>query len=243
MKNLNNTSPNQIYIGYEAREHDAFRVCEYTINKLNISYPFRQAIPLKSEDIPEYTRDWGEPQSTDFTFTRFWVHYLSDFKGISIYCDCDFMFLDNPAKLFHYVEDNNKALAVIKHPIYTPNSATKMHGIPQHKSYRKNWASLMVFNNEHPSNKILQPDYLNTHRPGMDFHHLTWLKDEEIESIPIEWNVLDGYYHLENPKAIHYTDGGPWEFGSIRQEWSRYSDLWTDKLQEIEAEAVLLEKN
>ena len=204
MSNLNNTSISRIYIGYEEREHDAYRVCKHSIELLSILKP----VQLKSQNIPEYKRNWGEPQSIDFTFTRFWVPYLSSFTGYSVFVDCDFLFKSNPLNLAQYINPD-LAVSVVQHPSYNPNTEIKMDGVAQHRSYRKNWASLMVFNNEHPSNKILTPDYLNNHKPGIDFHHFKWLKDEEIGSIPLEWNCLDGYYHLENPKAIHYTDGGP----------------------------------
>ena len=43
----------------------------------------------------------------------------------------------------------------------------------------------------------------------------------------MEWNCLDQYYHIENPKAIHYTEGGPWFGGEYfhtryAQEWIKY---------------------
>jgi hypothetical protein len=219
MSNLNSTSISQIYIGYEAREHEAFRVCAHSIE----SFSNIETQVLKSQNIPEYNRNWGEPQSTDFTFTRFWVPYLSKFKGYSIFVDCDFLFLDDPKKLIEYINPD-LAVSVAQHPAYNPHTDIKMDGVAQHRSFRKNWASLIVFNNEHPSNKILTPDYLNNHKPGIDFHHFKWLKDEEIGSVPLEWNCLDGYYNLDKPKAIHYTDGGPW-FKEYQN--TQYTSLWT----------------
>jgi len=168
--------------------------------------------------------------STDFTFSRFWVPFLSDFKGWSLFCDCDFLFLEDPESIVKDF-DPDKAVYVVKHPGYIPNSQIKMDGIPQHRAYRKNWASFLWFNNEHPSNSVLTPDYLNNHRPGLDFHQLRWLKDEEIGSLPLEWNCLDDYYHLENPKAIHYTDGGPWFEG---YEETQYSYLWNMEKDQME---------
>ena len=216
---MNNTSISRIYIGYEEREHDAYRVCKHSIELLSVLKP----VKLKSQTIPEYNRNWGEPQSTDFTFTRFWVPYLSSFTGYSIFVDCDFLFKSNPMNLAQYINPD-LAVSVVQHPSYNPNTEVKMDGVAQHRSYRKNWASLMIFNNEHPSNKILTPKYLNNHKPGLDFHHFSWLKDKEIGSIPLEWNCLDGYYHLENPKAIHYTDGGPWFEGKYQD--TMYSKEW-----------------
>ena len=130
MSNLNNTSISRIYIGYEEREHDAYRVCKHSIEL------------LKSQNIPEYKRDWGEPQSTDFTFTRFWVPYLSSFTGYSVFVDCDFLFKSNPLNLAQYINPD-LAVSVVQHPSYNPNTEIKMDGVAQHRSYRKNWASLM----------------------------------------------------------------------------------------------------
>ncbi len=229
------TSTLPIFIGYEEREHEAYEVCKYSLEYQNQcrketgtwawdDYP--DIIQLRSTEIKEYKRDHGEPQSTDFTFTRFWCPYLCDFEGFSLFVDCDFLFLAHPIEILKHI-DTRKAVSVVQHPEYLPKGDIKMDGIAQHRSKRKNWASLIVFNNEHPSNKILEPDYLNNHLPGLDFHHLAWLDDSEIGSIPMEWNCLDQYYHIENPKAIHYTEGGPWFGGEYfhtryAQEWVKY---------------------
>lgn len=211
----------QIFIGYDQREHKAYEVCEYSLQqRSNIKIN-----KLYSKDIETYNRDWGEPMSTDFTFTRFWVPSLSNFEGWSFFVDCDFLFLADPLEILENVDDS-KAVYVVQHPGYIPNSQIKMDGIPQHRAYRKNWASFLLFNNSHPKNKRLIPDYLNNHRPGLDFHQLRWLEDEDIGSLPLEWNCLDDYYHLENPKAIHYTDGGPW-FENYEETF--YSQLWLDE--------------
>jgi hypothetical protein len=232
---LKYTSTLPIFIGYEEREHEAYEVCKYSLEYQNQcrketgtwawdDYP--DIIQLRSTEIKEYKRDHGEPQSTDFTFTRFWCPYLCDFEGFSLFVDCDFLFLAHPIEILKHI-DTRKAVSVVQHPEYLPKGDIKMDGIAQHRSKRKNWASLIVFNNEHPSNKILEPDYLNNHLPGLDFHHLAWLDDSEIGSIPMEWNCLDQYYHIENPKAIHYTEGGPWFGGEYfhtryAQEWIKY---------------------
>ena len=62
----NTGSQNQIFIGYDSREVRAYDVCVHSLR-----YSTLKVNKLFSEDIEEYNRDWGEPQSTDFTFTRF----------------------------------------------------------------------------------------------------------------------------------------------------------------------------
>jgi hypothetical protein len=214
-----------IFIGYDERESVAANVCKYSIERrLNPNDDVTIRF-LSSQDIRNYNRVVAEPQSTDFTFTRFWAPYLSRFEGYSVFCDCDFLFLDDVGELVRSV-DPYAAVSVVKHPSYTPKTATKMDGVQQHVSYRKNWASLMVFNNEHPRSKYLTPKYLNNVVPGKKLHDFAWVADENIGSLSLDWNVLDGYYELDNPRAIHYTDGGPW-FKEYEETY--YSSYWKEE--------------
>ena len=209
----------KVYIGYDPREKIAYDVCCYSVVKRSIA----KVQKLYSEEIPEYSRNLGEPQSTDFTFTRFLVPYLSNFKGYSLFCDCDFLFLEDPSELMKYAEPH-LAVSVVKHPSYIPKSAKKMDNIDQNTYERKNWSSLMLFNNSHPDLKKLTPDFINEGKcTGLELHQFRWLPDAAIGSIPLDWNCLDDYYHLEDPKAIHYTDGGPWFKG---KETTQYGRLW-----------------
>ena len=85
--NIENISKPKIFIGYDHREHEAYEICKYSLTRLGY-YDF-EIVKLRSEDISEYNRNTGEPQSTDFTFTRFWLPYLCKYKGFSIFVDCD----------------------------------------------------------------------------------------------------------------------------------------------------------
>jgi len=147
-----------------------------------------------------------------------------------MFVDCDFLFLQSPLNIIEEIgnEINQKAVFVVKHPKYIPNTFTKMDDIEQNIYDRKNWSSLIVFNNEHPKNKILEPNYLNTHIPGLDFHQFRWLLDSDIGNLSLKWNILDGYYYMNKDEigAIHYTDGGPWFSG---YENTMYSELWKTK--------------
>lgn len=215
-----------LFVGYDEKFREAFDVCCWSVTHEQKSSV--QISALNKEHIINsfgYDRNFGEPQSTEFTFTRFLVPLLSNYEGWSIFCDCDFLFLRDPAELIQIAkQEPDKAVHVVKHPQYSVHSEVKMNGLPQHNAYRKNWASLMVFNNAHPSNKKLTMDYINTHPRGKDFHEFKWLSDFEIGSLPMEWNCLDGYYHLERPAAIHYTDGGPWQ-GYTN---TRYAHYWQE---------------
>lgn len=213
--------PFNVFIGYDRREALAAEVCHYSIqqrlkHKVDVRF-------LKSIDLQEYNRPPELNQSTDFTYTRFMIPHINSFEGVSVFCDCDFLFQADVHDLVALV-DLTKAVSVVKHPPYVPYTQIKMDGIPQHTMPRKNWASLMVFNNSHPANKILTPGYINNIMPGRRLHQFEWTDD--IGDIPLDWNALDGYYLLENPKAIHYTDGGPW-FDNYKH--TMYSQRWLDE--------------
>ncbi len=87
---------------------------------------------------------------------------------------------------------------------------------------RKNWSSLILWNCNHPSNKNLNVETVNKLSP-QELHRFTWLKDDEIGELPLEWNWLVGWYKEGNPKALHYTEGGPW-FENYRD--CEYSEIW-----------------
>jgi len=77
---------------------------------------------------------------------------------------------------------------------------------------RKNWSSLVLWNCGHPENKKLTKEIVNT-ESGKYLHRFGWLKNKFIGGISKEWNWLVGWYKTPEdgrPKAIHYTEGGPW---------------------------------
>lgn len=221
--------PIEIHIGYDPKEAIAHHTCCYSIKQRSSLVPKK----LYSKDIPEYNRNFpNEIQTTDFTFTRFLVPMLMDYKGIGIFVDSDFLFLKDPLLLLKDVNihDPNIAVWVVKHPQYVPKSSKKMNNLPQHSMFRKNWASLMVFNNEHPIIKgSLTSNFVNTNPRGRDLHEFLWVEDEFIGEIPLEWNTLDTYYYLKDPHAIHYTDGGPWH--GYRD--THYAHLWDKEYSEM----------
>ena len=89
----------------------------------------------------------------------------------------------------------------------------------------------MVFNCAHPDCKKLSLEAVNKNSPKY-LHRMEWANDKNIGSIPIDYNYLVGYYDsIENPKALHYTDGGPWHKD---YQNCRYSEKWLDYLSDEE---------
>ena len=106
----------KIYIGYDSTEEIAAEVCKFSIESRS---RFKTQF-LNSSEIKGYARCIQEPQSTDFTFSRFWVPYLSNYTGYSIFVDCDFLFLHDIDELFSIARLNDTAVSVVKLPEYVP---------------------------------------------------------------------------------------------------------------------------
>jgi hypothetical protein len=205
--------PLKVYVGWDSREDIAFQACKTSILK-HASVPV-EVVPLKQHVLRRegiYTREVDELASTEFTFTRFLVPRLKGFKGWALFIDCDFIFLDDIKNLFDQVNDQY-AVMCAQHD-YTPKAGTKMDGKDQHIYPRKNWSSAVLFNCGHPDNQKLSVETINNETlTGAWFHRFTWLDDNKIGKISHEWNWLVGWYNEPDdgsPKALHYTEGGPW---------------------------------
>ena len=213
-----------IYIGWDSREDIAYTVAKHSMEMMSRDVNVK---PLKLHELRDdgiYTRSVDKLGSTEFTFTRFLVPYLNDYKGWALFTDCDVLALDDMNKLFELADDKY-AVMCVKHD-YTPSETMKMDGQQQTIYPRKNWSSVVLWNCAHPSNSIVTPELVNT-ESGMYMHRFMWLKDEEIGEIPYQWNYLVGWYQSRDPKLVHYTEGGPW-FEEYKN--CEYSKEWKDIL-------------
>ena len=206
-------NPLRIYVGWDSKEEEAYEVCRQSIID-HASVPV-EIIPLKQKFLRKtevYTRPNDNLSSTEFTFTRFLVPHLSQYSGWALFIDCDFVFLDDPAKLFE--QSNNDYAVMCAHHDYTPKEGLKMDGKQQYNYPRKNWSSCMLINCGHPANRQLTTGLVNNRtKTGAFFHRFSWLDDSLVGEISHEWNWLVGWYKEPEdgtPKALHYTEGGPW---------------------------------
>ena len=222
------------FIGYDSKEDIAYRVCKNSLlskSSLNIN-----VLALKLQELVAknfYKRDIDPLASTEFTYTRFLVPALMKYKGWAIFCDCDFLFLEDIANIFEKLS-SDKAIYCVQHD-YTPKERHKMDGKKQTIYPRKNWSSFIVFNCSHPSNKKLTIDLVNQ-ESGSYLHQFKWLKDSEIGFLDERWNWLEGWtsnHNKKKPYAVHFTRGGPWfkEWHDVEyaKEWLEERDLYIKK--------------
>jgi hypothetical protein len=196
----------RIFVGFDPRESVAFHVLSHSIH-LKASSPVTISPIALRQLTTVLTRGRDPLQSTDFSFSRFLTPYLSDFAGWSLYLDCDMLFLDDVVKLWA-LRDERFAVMVVKHD-YVPKGATKFLGAVQTRFAKKNWSSLMLFNNS--CCRALTADYVNSAK-GLDLHQFKWLENETlIGGLPVRWNYLVGEYPFDaDVSNVHFTDGGPY---------------------------------
>jgi len=211
----------RIFIGYDPREAVAFHVLSHSIHA-RASQPVFISPLMLSELKSTFTRERHPLQSTDFSFSRFLVPHLSDYSGWSLFCDCDMLMLDDVAKLWA-LRDDRYAVQVVKHD-HKPAETVKFLDQPQRPYEKKNWSSVILFNNA--KCKALTPDYVNT-ATGLELHQFKWLGDDAlIGELPHRWNHLVDYDPTVPPKDIsllHYTEGGPY-FEAYKN--CSYADIW-----------------
>ena len=217
----------KVFVGWDSREDIAYQVCKHSILTKQLDADVR---PLKQQELRDagwYTRPVDKLASTEFTFTRFLVPELANFKGWAVFMDCDMILTTDISELFNQADDKY-AVMCVQHD-YTPKEGIKMDGQKQTVYPRKNWSSVVLFNCAHPSNARLTQDMVNDPElNGAYFHRFSWLKDEEIGELDHTWNYLVGVYDdIETPKLIHYTEGGPW-FENYRN--CEFSLRWKEEL-------------
>ena len=214
----------RVFIGFDPRETVAYNVLAFSIQR-RASQPVSVTPLMLSQLGGILSRERHPLQSTDFSFSRFLTPYLSDYTGWSIFMDCDMLVLDDIATLWN-LRDERYAVMVVKHH-HVPRETVKFLGEPQTKYEKKNWSSVMLFNNARC--RALTPEYVNT-ASGLELHQFKWLDSEDlIGSLPGRWNHLVGYNPPRADAAlVHYTLGGPYfdEFAGCE-----YGDAWREERQ------------
>lgn len=141
--------------------------------------------------------------------------------------DNDMLVLDDINSLWE-MRDDHFAVQCIKHD-HISKQQTKFLGEPQTAYDKKNWSSLMVFNNA--KCRALSPEYVNN-ATGLELHQFKWLSNDDlIGDLPNRWNHLVGY-DLPDPDVslVHFTLGGPYYESSSNCE---YASEWNNELEDM----------
>lgn len=207
----------RMFIGFDSREVAAWHVLTHSIlarSSVPVSF-----VPLALSNLDELMwRDKNPLQSTEFSFSRFLTPYLCGYEGWSIFMDCDMLVLEDIASLWA-LRDDRYAVMCVKHE-HKPIESHKFLGAVQTSYEKKNWSSVMLFNNARC--KRLTPDYVNN-ASGLELHQFKWLESEsDIGALPAKWNHLVGYDEPSVDVAnAHFTIGGPYFAEYANCEYSK----------------------
>ena len=213
-----------LFVGFDPREAVAYHVfCSSIIQ--NTSVPV-QITPLVLSQLQEFN-EMHDDRSNDFVYSRFLTPYLTDFKGWAIFADGD-MICQGDLKELIDMADPSKAVMVVKHD-YQTKATQKYLGNINENYPRKNWSSLILWNCDHPKHKVLTPDFVSK-QTGKFLHRFSWLDDQDIGELPLEWNWLASEYKVNREaKLIHYTLGTPcfkdYKNSDMADIWYHYYDL------------------
>jgi len=213
----------KVYVGFDQVEAIAYHVfCQSVLEKSSLPIEFS---PLSIGSLLDY-KEVHKDGSNQFIYSRFLTPYLCSFSGWAMFADGDMVCNADIAELWA-LRDESKAVQVVKHD-YKTKQKVKYLGNKNEDYPRKNWSSLVLWNCEHPANKVLTPEFVSE-KPGSYLHRFSWLSDDLIGDLPKEWNWLAIEYP-NNPgaKIVHYTLGTP-----CFKEYSKSSmaALWYESYQ------------
>lgn len=234
-----------IWIGFDPREAAAFAIARESVERhvprcwpvYGLVLPRLQAAGLYRRPIESKPSAadkpvmWDmisdAPMSTEHANARFLVPHLAK-EGWALFMDGDMLVRGDLGRLFETLS-SSFAVYCVKHQ-FEPPAGVKMDGQQQTRYARKNWSSFMVFNCDHPANKSLTVELVNT-APGRDLHRFCWLADCDIGELDPSWNFLVGHTDPSiEPNVVHWTDGVPdmvgYEHVAFADEWRARRDEW-----------------
>ena len=188
---MTNYPSGQIFIGVDRRQPLAYSVCRSSIerhakNRINIEPLMLEKLPIKRRGL------------TDFTYSRYLVPWLCDYRGTALFLDADIILRTDIGELFRLLETQYP----IRHPETSEWTYKPSVCVVKNTKVRFEWPSVMFF---HCSEcKELTPELIETGNPT----DLGWANF--IGELPKEWNHCVGYDEPDpHAKLVHYTQGIP----------------------------------
>jgi len=219
-----------MFIGFDPREAVAYHVCSNSALR-HASKPLA-ITPLALHNLSAYN-ETHQDGSNQFIYSRFLIPELMTYQGWALFIDGDMILREDVSELWD-LRDESKAVMCVKHD-YQTRAATKYLGARNDNYPRKNWSSVVLWNCAHPSNRALTSQFIQK-ATGAQLHRFTWLKDEEIGALPIEWNWLpDEFGANHNAKLLHWTLGTPcfedYANAPMAEEWHHEKNIANYALQ------------
>jgi hypothetical protein len=212
MRNPPAQSVFRIFSGFDPRQAEAAEVFAYSV-RANASVPVDvgfvniRELPVQRQGV------------TEFTYSRFLVPWLCRYVGRAVYADgCDQLCLGDVAELAAH-DMEAKAMCVVKHP---SNDGRRP----------RVWSSLMLLDCHKLS--YWDPAFVEGMPDSWLMRFERWA-DDEIGSLPPEWNALvePGSEPPEGAKLAHWTalsdpNGAGWIDRSGSKLWQEWRQRWVE---------------
>lgn len=175
-------TPYRIFIGFDPRQPLAYNVLQSSIMR-------HAAVPVAITPLVLRTLPIRRRGLTEFTFSRYLVPWLCQYRGRAVFMDADMVVSGDVAELFAAADDSAAVSVMQDQPTFE-------------------WPSLMVFNCDQCQQ--LTPEWIDD--PRNDPASLSWAR--AIGALPREWNFCVGmsdepFDPQRPPKLIHHTEGSP----------------------------------
>jgi hypothetical protein len=199
-----------IYYGFDPREEIGSHVfCSSVIHRS--SWPV-SLIPLHADLFASFYPKHLRDGSNAFTYTRFLIPFLQDYKGWAIFADgADMICRADIAELWA-LRDEYKAVQIVPHD-YKTKHPRKYVGTSMECENRdypgKNRSSLMLINCHSMAWRQITPEAVER-MSGAELHQFSFIPEDRIGHLPAEWNWLaDEYGPNPEAKLCHWTAGIP----------------------------------
>jgi hypothetical protein len=172
----------KVFVGFDERQWASFTTLATSIYE-TATRPV-SITPLVLRTLPITRRGL-----TPFTFSRFLVPWLCDFRGAAVFMDADMLLTSDITELEQFI-NKREAVSVVRS--LEPYEQT----------------SFMLLNCAHPSHRKLTPEFIE--QTDINLHTMDWVEKGEIGSLDPKWNQLVGYQDVDFSQGnIHYTMGIP----------------------------------
>jgi lipopolysaccharide biosynthesis glycosyltransferase len=216
-----------IVVGFDQREAVTYHTfCQSVLEQSSRPVCF---LPLAENTLHGYEETHNDG-SNRFIYSRFLTPYLSNYSGWAIFADGDMVCQADIFELWR-LRDEKKAVQVVKHEYQTKTPVKYLKN--KNENYpRKNWSSLILWNCAHPANLVLTPEFIKN-KPGSYLHRFSWLAEDDIGELPLEWNWLAiEYPENKAAKIIHFTLGTPCFQEYKQTSMSEFWHLANDRVNE-----------
>jgi hypothetical protein len=172
----------RIFVGFDERQRASFTtlstsIFETATRPVSVSPLVLRTLPITRRGL------------TPFTFSRFLVPWLCEFRGAAIFMDADMLLASDITELEQFINEQ-EAVSVVRS--IEPYEQT----------------SFMLWNCAHPSHRKLIPEFIE--QTDINLHAMEWVEEGEIGSLDPKWNQLVGYQDVDFGEGnIHYTMGIP----------------------------------